>query len=69
VTQALLPTPLTPAGLACLAVLVVVLFGREFRALRPDGAPQRRLRLWTWAAVLPAIGLLVVVVERVLVLS
>ena len=61
----LLPTPLTPAGIVCLAVLVVVLLGREFRALRPDGAPPRRLGLWTWSVVLSAIGLLVVVVERV----
>lgn len=60
------PTPLTPLGWGCFALLVVLLAGRELRSLRP--AP-RSLARWTWAAVLPAAGLVVVLVERVLVLS
>lgn len=62
-------TPQTGTGLVCLAALIGVLFGREIRRLSASRGRPKALLPWTLAAVPVGIGFLVVVVERLFVLT
>lgn len=62
-------TPWTPAGSVVVALLLVVLLGRELWRLRLSTAEYRRLRPLTFAAVTLLVGLALVVLERLVILS
>lgn len=62
-------TPLTPAGLVVLPLLVAVLVARELLRLRPEPAGAHRTRPLTLAAVPLLVLLLVVIAERLALLA
>jgi O-antigen/teichoic acid export membrane protein len=68
-TRIFFGTPLTAAGVGCLVGLLGVLLAREVRRLMSPSQSDARLRSLTWAAVLLAVGLMVVVIERLVLLA
>jgi hypothetical protein len=62
-------TPLTVAGVVCMVALLSLLLTRELRRLRTMRGEPQDLRTLTWASVPLALGLLVVVIERFVVLT
>jgi hypothetical protein len=61
-------TPLTPVGVAFIALLVVILTTRELWRLQLAPEEYRRLRPLNFAAIPLLVGLAVVVVERAVLL-
>lgn len=62
-------TPWTPIGAVFLGVLVLVLLRREWSRLRLDETQVLRLRPLTWVAVPFLVGLMLVVFERLVLLT